>query len=59
MRDVITFVLGNFTLTLFIIGLVVSFVALRGASRPLTASVVVEALFKWFLFFIMDCTKLL
>ena len=51
MREVITFVLGNFTLTLFVIGLLVSFVALRRASRPLTAPVVVEALFKWFLFF--------
>src|SRR5262249_55775862 len=51
MRDVITFVLGNFTLTLFIIGLVVSFVAVWRAPRPLSAPVVVEALFKWFLFF--------
>jgi hypothetical protein len=51
MRDVIRFALGNFTLTLFVIGLLASFVALRRASRPLTAPVVVEALFKCFLFF--------
>jgi len=51
MRDVIIFALGNFTLTLFVIGLLASFVALRRASRPLTTPIVVEALFKWFLFF--------
>jgi hypothetical protein len=48
---IIGFVLGNFTLTFFVVGLVFSAVALARAAKPLTAAVVVEALFKWFLFF--------
>lgn len=51
MRDLIAFVLGNFTLTFFVIGLICSAVALARAPQPLTAPVIHEALFKWFLFF--------
>jgi hypothetical protein len=51
MADLIRFVLGNFTLTFLIIGLIASGVALMRASRPLTAPVVVEALFAYFLLF--------
>jgi len=51
MRELITFVLGNFTLSFFIIGLIFSAVAVARAQRPLTAPVIHEALFKWFLFF--------
>ena len=47
MRQLITFVLGNFTLSFFIIGLIFSAVALARAQRPLTAPVIHEALFKW------------
>lgn len=47
----IAFVLGNFTLTFLVVGLVFSAVALARAPKPLAAAVVVEALFKWFLFF--------
>jgi hypothetical protein len=50
-RDIIAFIMGNFTLTFLIIGLIVSAIALARAAKPLTAPVIVEALFKWFLFF--------
>ncbi|HEX6661863.1 MAG TPA: DUF6790 family protein [Sphingomicrobium sp.] len=45
------FLLGNFTLTLFVIGLIVSAVSLAKKPRPLAGPVVAEALFKWFIFF--------
>jgi hypothetical protein len=48
---VIGFLLGSFTLTLFLLGLAVSAFSLRGHPRPLAKPVLVEALFKWFLFF--------
>ncbi len=51
MDGLLFFVLGNFTLTLFVIGLVVSLAVLAATPGPRTAPVVVEALFKWFLFF--------
>jgi hypothetical protein len=51
MADLIRFVLANFTLTFLIIGLVASAIALTRARKPLTAPVVVEALFAYFLLF--------
>ena len=51
MEGVIRFVLSNFTLTFLVIGLVASGIALLRAPKPLTAPVVVEALFSWFLLF--------
>jgi hypothetical protein len=51
MEGVIRFVLSNFTLTFLVIGLVASGIALLRAPKPLTAPVVVEALFAWFLLF--------
>lgn len=51
LTGIIAFVLGNFTLTFLVVGLVFSVVTLVRATSPLTAPVVVEALFKWFLFF--------
>lgn len=51
MEGVIRFVLSNFTLTFLVIGLIASGIALARAPKPLTAPVVVEALFAWFLFF--------
>jgi hypothetical protein len=47
----IFFVLGNFTLTFLVIGLVFSAVEIARAPRPLTAPVVAEKLFFWFIFF--------
>jgi hypothetical protein len=51
MADAIRFVLGNFTLTFLVIGLIASAIALARAPKPLTAPVIVEALFAYFLLF--------
>jgi len=51
MRGLIAFVMGNFTLTFFVIGLIASAIALARAPKPLTLAVIVEALLKWFVFF--------
>lgn len=51
MAGLIEFILGNFTLTFFVIGLIVSAVSLMRSPKPRTTPVVTEALFKWFLFF--------
>ena len=51
MSEIITFLLSNFTLTFFVIGLIFSAVTLARKPQPVTAPVVIEALFKWFLFF--------
>jgi hypothetical protein len=51
MQGAIRFVLSNFTLTFLVIGLVASGIALLRAPGPLTAPVVVEALFSYFLLF--------
>ncbi len=50
MEELIGLVLSNFTVVLLIVGLIFSAIALAGAEKPLTAPVIVEALFKWFLF---------
>jgi type IV secretory pathway VirB2 component (pilin) len=51
MADVIRFVLGNFTLTFLIIGLIATGIALARTPRPLSAAVIVEELFAYFLLF--------
>ena len=51
MEDLIRFVLSNFTLTFLVVGLIASGGALMRAPKPLTAPVVVEALFAYFLLF--------
>ena len=51
MRGVIEFVLGNFTLTFFVGGLIASAIALWHAHRPRSPAVIVEALFSYFLLF--------
>ena len=51
MAGIIRFVLGNFTLTFLVIGLVASAIALLRAPKPLTAAAVIEALFFYFLLF--------
>jgi hypothetical protein len=48
---VIVFVLGNFTLTFFVLGLLVSAIALWHARPPRSTAAVVEALFSYFLLF--------
>jgi Family of unknown function (DUF6790) len=51
MEDTIVFVLGNFTLTFFVLGLLASAIALWRARPPRSAAVIVEALFSYFLLF--------
>jgi hypothetical protein len=51
MAVLVRFVLGNFTLTFLVVGLIASGVALMRAQKPLTTPVVVEALFAYFLLF--------
>lgn len=58
MSEFIGFVLADFTLTFLIIGLVFSAVALARAEKPLTASVVVNAFIKWFVFFSIGASYL-
>ena len=51
MEGVIRFALSNFTLTFLLLGFIASGIALLRAPKPLTAPVVVEALFSYFLLF--------
>lgn len=51
MAGIIRFVLGNFMLTFLVVGLLASAVSLLRAPKPLTAPVVTEALFRYFLLF--------
>ena len=47
----IHFILGNFTFTFLVIGLIASGVALLRAPKPHTAALIVDALFSYFLLF--------
>jgi hypothetical protein len=49
--NLLFFVLGNFTLTFFVIGLIASGISLARQPKPVTGPMIVEALFKWFIFF--------
>src|SRR5690349_15831552 len=51
MDGAIRFILGNFTLTFFVIGLAASLVSLLRVQKPRTAPIVIEALFFYFLMF--------
>jgi Family of unknown function (DUF6790) len=51
MENVIRFVVGNFTLTLLVLGLVASVVSLLRTSRPWTPSMLIEAIFSYFILF--------
>jgi hypothetical protein len=51
MRQLIAFVLGNFTLSFLVLGLIASAIALGRRPKPRTRAEVVEALLAWFLFF--------
>jgi hypothetical protein len=50
-KAVITFVLANYTLGFFIIGLVVSGVAIMRSSKPVDRTLIVEKLLAWYVFF--------
>jgi hypothetical protein len=51
MQQVIAFLFSNFTLTLFVVGLMAALISLLRHPRPWRREVVVEALLSWFLFF--------
>ncbi|MBZ6074801.1 DUF6790 family protein [Microvirga puerhi] len=51
MQQIIVFLLSNFTLTLFVVGLIASLIALSRQPKPWSRAVVVEAFLSWFLFF--------
>ncbi len=51
MADVIRFLLANFSLTFLVLGILASAVSLLQLPSPLTATVVVEALFSYFILF--------
>ena len=51
MEQAIRFLLSNFTLTLFVVGLAVSLIALWRLPRPWSRAAVTEAVLSWFLFF--------
>src|SRR5215831_5885019 len=58
MQDVIAFILGNFTLTFFVLGLLASAIALWRARPPRTFAVIVEALFSYFVLFSIGFSSL-
>lgn len=58
MADAIRFLLSNFTLTLLVVGLVASAVSLLRKPRPLTAPIVAEALFAYFILFSIAVSNL-
>jgi hypothetical protein len=51
MQQVVTFLFGNFTLTLFVVGVIAAFIGLARRPRPWSRAAVVEAFLSWFLFF--------
>ena len=51
MRDIVAFILGNFTLTFFVIGLVASAIAIWRAPAPRSSALIVEELFAYLLLF--------
>ena len=58
MGQAIAFLLRNFTLTLFVVGLVVSTFSLLRRPRPWTGAEIVEAVLSWFLFFSVGVSNL-
>ncbi|MCB8822117.1 DUF6790 family protein [Microvirga rosea] len=58
MQRTIVFLLSNFTLTFFVLGLLAALVSLLPKPRPWSRLQVVEALLSWFLFFSLGVTFL-
>jgi hypothetical protein len=57
-RAAITFVLSNFPLTFFVIGLIASLIAIAWSPAPLDAATIVEKLISWHVFFALGVTYL-
>ena len=55
-RAAITFVLSNFPLTFFVIGLIVSLIAIARSPAPRDAATIVEKLISWHVFFALGAT---
>jgi hypothetical protein len=53
MQAAITFVLSNFSLTSFVVGLLFAFVAIARVPKPVTATLVVEKLLVWHVFWVI------
>ena len=51
MESTIRFLLSNFTLTFFVLGLIASAITYLAKTAPRTRADLIEALFSWFLFF--------
>jgi len=49
--DIIAFILGNFTLTFLVIGLIASMISLARAETPRTSAALMEALISYFILF--------
>lgn len=58
MQQTITFLLSNFTLTFFVLGLIAALVSLSRHSRMRERGAVAEALLSWFCFFALGVTFL-
>jgi hypothetical protein len=58
MQQIITFLLSNFTLTFFVLGLIAALISLSRRSRLRERAVVPEALLSWFFFFALGVTFL-
>src|SRR5258708_7554438 len=54
----ITFLLSNFPLTFFVIGLCVSLIAIARSPAPRDAAIIVEKLISWHVFFALGVTYL-
>src|SRR5262245_16734274 len=50
-KAIVTFVMSNYSLSFFVIGLVVSLVAIARSGRSVDRSLVVEKLLAWYVFF--------
>jgi hypothetical protein len=50
-KATIAFVLSNYSLSFFVLGLVVSLIAIARSARPIDRPLVVEKLLRWYVFF--------
>jgi hypothetical protein len=50
-KTAITFVLANYSLTFFVIGLIASLIAIARLPRPIESTLIVEKLLAWYVFF--------
>jgi hypothetical protein len=50
-KTAITFILANYSLTFFVIGLIASLIAIARLPRPIAGTLIVEKLLVWYVFF--------